>query len=58
MEMIYFSLVPPNSLVSVSDYLSCPFKGPQLFLCVASGTKVRWVSTLSHQVGWASRGGT
>ena len=36
-------IVPPNySLVSVSDYLSCPFKGSQLFLCVASGTKVRY----------------
>ena len=50
-------IVPPNySLVSVSDYLSCPFKGPQLFLCVASGLKsdgsvrypIRWVGLVAE----------
>ena len=41
MEMIFFSLVPPNySLVSVFDFLSCqlPSRAFNLFLWVASGT--------------------
>ena len=54
MEMIFFSLVPPNySLVSVFDFLSCqlPSRALNLFLWVASGTTEIQVRYLIRCVG-------